>query len=213
MIAGFLPMRLRMAVDDGLRFDPQHRMPSRHVTIGKLPSEDIPLGVEGGTSRFAVTWQRVQLARHPLRPFTLDYVTRLVDGFRRAARRSRLPRRRIDRRRRPVPRPRRSWCSATRRAAAPRRTCTATSACRKPEGYRKALPPDAAGRANSAARFSPSSTRPAPIPASTPRSAARPKPSPRTCAKWRAAGADHRRRSSAKAAPAARSRSASAIAS
>ena len=33
----------------------------------------------------------------------------------------------------------RCWCSATRRGAAPRRTCSATSACRKPEGYRKAL--------------------------------------------------------------------------
>jgi acetyl-CoA carboxylase carboxyl transferase subunit alpha len=26
-------------------------------------------------------WQKVLLSRHPLRPFTLDYVTRLVDGF------------------------------------------------------------------------------------------------------------------------------------
>lgn len=26
-------------------------------------------------------WQKVLLSRHPLRPFTLDYVTRLIDGF------------------------------------------------------------------------------------------------------------------------------------
>ena len=56
-------------------------MPSRHVTIEALPFEDIPLGVEGGTSPFAVTWQRVLLARHPKRPHTLDYVERLLTGF------------------------------------------------------------------------------------------------------------------------------------
>lgn len=37
--------------------------------------------MEGGTSPFAVTWQRVQLARHPKRPHTLDYVERLLTGF------------------------------------------------------------------------------------------------------------------------------------
>src|SRR3989338_2058627 len=26
-------------------------------------------------------WQRVQVARHPLRPFTLDYINYLMDGF------------------------------------------------------------------------------------------------------------------------------------
>jgi acetyl-CoA carboxylase carboxyl transferase subunit alpha len=26
-------------------------------------------------------WQKVMLSRHPLRPFTLDYIGRLVDGF------------------------------------------------------------------------------------------------------------------------------------
>src|SRR5262249_40240734 len=26
-------------------------------------------------------WQKVLLSRHPLRPFTLDYVSRLIDGF------------------------------------------------------------------------------------------------------------------------------------
>jgi acetyl-CoA carboxylase carboxyl transferase subunit alpha len=37
--------------------------------------------MEGGQSPFAVTWQRVQLARHPKRPHTLDYVERLLTGF------------------------------------------------------------------------------------------------------------------------------------
>jgi acetyl-CoA carboxylase carboxyl transferase subunit alpha len=37
--------------------------------------------MEGGTSPFAITWQRVQLARHPKRPHTLDYVERLITGF------------------------------------------------------------------------------------------------------------------------------------
>src|SRR3954467_10700358 len=26
-------------------------------------------------------WQKVQLSRHPARPYTLDYIERLVDGF------------------------------------------------------------------------------------------------------------------------------------
>jgi len=39
------------------------------------------LGMEGGTSPFALTWQRVQLARHPKRPHTLDYIERLLTGF------------------------------------------------------------------------------------------------------------------------------------
>jgi acetyl-CoA carboxylase carboxyl transferase subunit alpha len=39
------------------------------------------LGIEGGISPFAITWQRVQLARHPKRPHTLDYIERLLTGF------------------------------------------------------------------------------------------------------------------------------------
>jgi acetyl-CoA carboxylase carboxyl transferase subunit alpha len=46
-----------------------------------LSVDNIPLGVESGTSPVAVTWQRVQLARHPKRPHTLDYVERLITGF------------------------------------------------------------------------------------------------------------------------------------
>jgi acetyl-CoA carboxylase carboxyl transferase subunit alpha len=37
--------------------------------------------MEGGTSPLAVTWKRVQLARHPKRPHTLDYIERLLTGF------------------------------------------------------------------------------------------------------------------------------------
>lgn len=37
--------------------------------------------MEGGVSPFALTWERVQLARHPKRPHTLDYVERILTGF------------------------------------------------------------------------------------------------------------------------------------
>ena len=61
----------------------------------------------------------------------------------------------------------------------------------KPEGYRKAL-----RVMHLAAKFarpsSPFWTRRAPIPGSTPRSAAKPRPSPATCGKCRGCGADHR---------------------
>ncbi len=43
-------------------------------------------------------WQKVQLSRHPNRPYTLDYIARIFDGLRRAARRPHLRRRRGDRR-------------------------------------------------------------------------------------------------------------------
>ncbi|MBM3753080.1 MAG: acetyl-CoA carboxylase carboxyltransferase subunit alpha [Acidobacteria bacterium] len=43
--------------------------------------DEIPLGIEGGSSPMALTWQRVQLARHPKRPHTLDYVERILTGF------------------------------------------------------------------------------------------------------------------------------------
>jgi acetyl-CoA carboxylase carboxyl transferase subunit alpha len=53
----------------------------------------------------------------------------------------RMVRRRPRDRRRPraLRRPAGAWSSATRRAATPRSRCCATSACRSPEGYRKAL--------------------------------------------------------------------------
>ena len=42
--------------------------------------EDFPLGAEAG-SMTNLAWQRVQLARHPKRPHSLDYIQRLVTGF------------------------------------------------------------------------------------------------------------------------------------
>ena len=68
-------------------------------------------------------WQKVQLSRHPNRPYTLDYIDRLFDDFVRAARRPPLRRRRRDRRRAsPGFRGRAVVVWATRRAAARRRT-------------------------------------------------------------------------------------------
>ena len=85
-------------------------------------------------------WQRVQVARHPNRPDTLDYVERLFTDFAELH---------GDRRFADdhaivtglalLTRTSRSRSSATRRAATPSRRSTATSATRKPEGYRKAL--------------------------------------------------------------------------
>jgi acetyl-CoA carboxylase carboxyl transferase subunit alpha len=46
-----------------------------------VPLEEHPIGVEAGTLPHALTWQRVQLARHPKRPHTLDYVERMITGF------------------------------------------------------------------------------------------------------------------------------------
>ena len=131
-------------------------------------------------------WERVQLARHPKRPHSLDYIERLFTEFQEIH---------GDR-----------WFGddpaivagiglfdgaagddggASRRAATPNRSCIRNFGMPKPEGYRKAL------RAmQMAAKFG----RPiitsagharAPTPASTPRSAARPKPSRATCGKCR----------------------------
>ena len=46
-----------------------------------MPQEDHQIGVEAGTTPHAPTWQRVQLARHPKRPHTLDYLERLITDF------------------------------------------------------------------------------------------------------------------------------------
>jgi acetyl-CoA carboxylase carboxyl transferase subunit alpha len=39
------------------------------------------MGMEAGASPYALTWQRVQLARHPKRPHTLDYIERIFPEF------------------------------------------------------------------------------------------------------------------------------------
>ena len=117
--------------------------------------------------------------RHPARPYMMDYVGLLMDDFVELH---------GDRGFRDDPAivggigssTVRSWCSATRRAATPRRTCTATSACRA-RGLSQGAAPDGAGVALRGARSSASSTRRAPIPASAPRSAARPRRSRRRC--------------------------------
>lgn len=46
-----------------------------------VPPEEDSIGVEAGTAPHALTWQRVQLARHPKRPHTLDYIERMITGF------------------------------------------------------------------------------------------------------------------------------------
>ena len=72
---------------------------------------------------------------------------------------------------------------------------------------------DAAGREVPAAGHLPSSTRRRPIPASSRRSAASPRRSPSTCARWRCSTCRSSSSCTAKAAAAARSASPSAIAS
>ena len=77
-------------------------------------------------------WQVAQVARHPQRPFTLDYIQALFTHFEElhgdrtfsddasivgGSRASTA---------------RRAWCSATRRGATPRRRSRATSACPSP---------------------------------------------------------------------------------
>ena len=93
--------------------------------------------------------------------------------------------RRHHRRLREISRAAASWSSASRRAATPSSALRRNFGQAKPEGYRKAL-----RVMQLAAKFGrPIFTfidTPAPTPASTPRSAARPRPSPATCAKCRA---------------------------
>ena len=78
-------------------------------------------------------WQKVQLSRHPARPYTLDYIERLFEGFIELH----GDRRFADdpgggRRLRHVRRDAGAGASATRRGAAPRRRCCATSASPSP---------------------------------------------------------------------------------
>ncbi len=55
--------------------------PLPRVTMRAVPLEEDPIGVEAGIAPHAHTWQRVQLARHPKRPHTLDYIDRLITGY------------------------------------------------------------------------------------------------------------------------------------
>ncbi len=74
-------------------------------------------------------WQVSQIARHPQRPYTLDYVAIIFTDFH-ELHGDRVVRRRPVDRRRPgaLQRPGRAWCSATRRGATPRSARCATSA-------------------------------------------------------------------------------------
>ena len=47
--------------------------------IEQLENKDIKLREEIYSS--LTRWQRVQLARHPNRPYTLDYIERIADSF------------------------------------------------------------------------------------------------------------------------------------
>ncbi|MDR1107321.1 MAG: acetyl-CoA carboxylase carboxyltransferase subunit alpha [Treponema sp.] len=42
--------------------------------------EEIEIKIEAG-SRTETTWKRVELARHPERPYAMDYISRIFDGF------------------------------------------------------------------------------------------------------------------------------------
>ena len=129
-------------------------------------------------------YQRVQLARHPRRPYTLDYVRlmttgwielfgdrgfaddkALVGGF--------------------------AWIDGrpllvvgNQKGRDTKENLTRRFGMANPEGYRKALRlMELAGRFG--VPSSPSSTPRAPIRGSAPRSADRPRPSRATCARWR----------------------------
>ena len=131
-------------------------------------------------------WQCVQVARHPNRPCMLDYVERLFTGLHRAARRSPLRRRQGHRRR----------ASAFFHGAAgrgrrppegPRHEAEDLPELRLREarGLSQGAARDAAGREVPPAGHRRSSTRRRPIRASSRRSAASPKRSRSTCARWR----------------------------
>ena len=141
-------------------------------------------------------WQKTLVARHPDRPYTLDYVEALFTDFtelhgdRRFARRPRARvRLRASTRTRPVA------VIGHQKGRDTKQKIYRNFGMPKPEGYRKALRvmqlaekfgrPDHHLRRH-AGRLSR---------ASTPRSAARPRRSPSTCARWRALhGADRRQR-------------------
>ena len=100
--------------------------------IGRLQKKSNTLTKEIYGKLYA--WQIAQVARHPQRPYTLDYVGEPVRRFPGAARRSRVRRRsrRSSAGSRASTVRRVHGASATRRAATPKRRCCATSACRGP---------------------------------------------------------------------------------
>ena len=127
-------------------------------------------------------WQKVQLSRHPARPYTLDYIERLFEDFIELH---------GDRRFGDDPAIVGGFGTLRRHAGAgarppegPQHEGEGAAQLRPAQarGLPQGAAADGAGGALRAARSSASSTRRAPIPASTPRSAARPRRSRRT---WR----------------------------
>ena len=55
------------------------------------PALEAIAGAEPDQATIDAAWRRVQLARHPQRPRTLDMVNRIFDELRGAARRSVVP--------------------------------------------------------------------------------------------------------------------------
>ena len=128
-------------------------------------------------------WLSVQMARHPQRPYFLDFAGLVFQEFSETARRSQF-RRRPGHRLRHGPLPR---AARGRPRTAERRTTKdklrRNFGMSKPEGYRKAL-----RVMQFAAKFGrPILTfldTPGAYPAWTPRRADRPRPSPATCGRW-----------------------------
>ena len=130
-------------------------------------------------------WQIAQLARHPQRPYTLDYISVDLHRLPGAARRSHVRRR--SRHRRRAGAARRQAGDDHRPAEGPRHQGARAPQLRHAEagGLSQGAAPDAHGRALPAAARSRSSIPRAPIPASAPRSAARAKRSRATCSRCR----------------------------
>ncbi len=125
-------------------------------------------------------WQKVQLSRHPARPYTLDYIERLVERLHRAARRPPLRRRSGDRRRlRPV---RRHAGPGPRPPEGAQHEGEGAAQLRPAEarGVPQGAAPDGAGGPHAAPDHLPHRHPGGLSRASTPRSAARPRRSPRT---------------------------------
>ena len=131
-------------------------------------------------------WQITQLARHPQRPYTLDYIPLRVHRVPGAARRPHVRGRPVDRRRRRAAR--RHAGHADRPAEGARHQGARAPQLRHAEarGLPQGAAPDADRRALRAARSSRSSTRRAPTRASAPRSATRARRSRATCSTCRA---------------------------
>ena len=85
-------------------------------------------------------WQKVQVARHPLRPYTLDYIERCASEFHRTARRPDLRRRPGDHRRlRHRSTTERVMLIGTQKGRDTKSNLECNFGCPYPEGYRKAL--------------------------------------------------------------------------